>query len=309
MKRGGGLARALLVALLALSPWGFDDAASSSRGDAASSDGREAAGLIRFRPRTSSSSSSSSSSSTLFALAAHDDVYSGGIITVDSRGNPVGDTVSAPARSMVGFVQDCVGIPPKNSGSLCGARGSYLHGHYLFVAATLQNAVTCVDVYRPDMPTIAGSVADRVNLEQVVATWMHRSEDYLVAVSRGKRPAGIGSVTLVDVRPARWSVDSSDRPIVSPVVLTSLKNCSSTTTVDGVRTTTGSLCGARAENALSFGFQFFNCFFPLIVRVRGSAPPSLASDRFQTRRLTDGTRRSFIRSFHSFVRQARARSR
>ena len=306
MTRGGGLARALLVALLALSPWGFDDAASSSRGDAASSDGREAAGLIRFRPRTSSSSSSSSSS-TLFALAAHDDVYSGGIITVDSRGNPVGDTVSAPARSMVGFVQDCVGIPPKNSGSLCGARGSYLHGHYLFVAATLQNAVTCVDVYRPDMPTIAGSVADRVNLEQVVATWMHRSEDYLVAVSRGKRPAGIGSVTLVDVRPARWSVDSSDRPIVSPVVLTSLKNCSSTTTVDGVRTTTGSLCGARAENALSFGFQFFNFFF--LSSFAFSAPPSLASDRFQTRRLTDGTRRSFIRSFHSFVRQARARSR
>jgi hypothetical protein len=48
---------------------------------------------------------------------------------------------------------------------------------------------------------------------------------------------------------------------VSPVVLTSLKYCSSTTTVDGVRTTTGSLCGARAENALSFGFQFFNFFF------------------------------------------------
>ena len=109
-------------------------------------------------------------------------------VTVDEDGNPIGDAVTQPARSMVGFVQDCSGFPPTQSGTLCGARGAYLHGHYLYVAATQVDTVSVVDVYRPDMPTVAGSVTDAKVLKGVVATWMHRSGEYLIAVARGRRP-------------------------------------------------------------------------------------------------------------------------
>ena len=109
-------------------------------------------------------------------------------VTVDADGNPIGDAVTQPARSMVGFVQDCSGFPPTQSGTLCGARGAYLHGHYLYVAATQVDTVSVVDVYRPDMPTVAGSVTDAKVLKGVVATWMHRSGEYLIAVARGRRP-------------------------------------------------------------------------------------------------------------------------
>ena len=57
----------------------------------------------------------------------------------------VGDTETAPRRSMVGFAQDCNGLP-RQKGTLCGARGAYLRGHYLWVAATQVDAVTVVDV-------------------------------------------------------------------------------------------------------------------------------------------------------------------
>ena len=77
-------------------------------------------------------------------------------VTVDENGNPIGDAVTQPARSMVGFVQDCSGFPPTQSGTLCGARGAYLHDHYLYVAATQVDTISVVDVYRPDMPTVAG---------------------------------------------------------------------------------------------------------------------------------------------------------
>jgi hypothetical protein len=57
-----------------------------------------------------------------------------------------------------------------------------------------------VDVYRPDMPTVAGSVTHPKVLKGVVATWMHRSGEYVVAVARGRRPEGFGHVVLLDVR-------------------------------------------------------------------------------------------------------------
>ena len=121
-------------------------------------------------------------------------------VTVDENGNPIGDAVTQPARSMVGFVQDCSGFPPTQSGTLCGARGAYLHDHYLYVAATQVDTISVVDVYRPDMPTVAGSVTHPKVLKGVVATWMHRSGEYVVAVARGRRPEGFGHVVLLDVR-------------------------------------------------------------------------------------------------------------
>ena len=76
---------------------------------------------------------------------------------------------------MVGFVRDCADFPRVNPAPLCGRRGAYLRGHYLYVAATQVDAVTVVDLYRPDMPTVAGSVSDPVRLKGVVQTWAHRS--------------------------------------------------------------------------------------------------------------------------------------
>jgi hypothetical protein len=89
---------------------------------------------------------------------------------------------------------------PTQSGTLCGARGAYLHDHYLYVAATQVDTISVVDVYRPDMPTVAGSVTHPKVLKGVVATWMHRSGEYVVAVARGRRPEGFGHVVLLDVR-------------------------------------------------------------------------------------------------------------
>ena len=90
-------------------------------------------------------------------------------------------------------------VPLQAGGTLCGARGAYLRGHYLWVAATQVDAVTVVDVYRPDMPTVAGSVSDPTRLKAVVAVWAHDSGEYVVAIARGVRPTGFGHVTIVDV--------------------------------------------------------------------------------------------------------------
>ena len=154
----------------------------------------------------------------------------------------VGDTETAPRRSMVGFVQDCNGFPPRQSGTLCGARGAYLRGHYLWVAATQVDAVTVVDVYRPDMPTVAGSVSDPTRLKAVVAVWAHDSGEYVVAVARGVRPTGFGHVTIVDVRADRvWRKDTFGRYLAQPRVVAATRDCESR---DG--RSVGRLCGARA---------------------------------------------------------------
>lgn len=107
---------------------------------------------MQSSPSSSYSSSSSSSSSsragpppTFFAHALHNDNVTtlNNFVTRDPlTGKPVGDNSSVPTRSVVGFVQDCVGIAPHQRGTLCGARGSYLAGHYLWVAATEADAVT-----------------------------------------------------------------------------------------------------------------------------------------------------------------------
>ena len=154
----------------------------------------------------------------------------------------VGDTETAPRRSMVGFVQDCNGFPPRQSGTLCGARGAYLRGHYLWVAATQVDAVTVVDVYRPDMPTVAGSVSDPTRLKAVVAVWAHDSGEYVVAIARGVRPTGFGHVTIVDVRADRvWRKDTFGRYLAQPRVVAATRDCESR---DG--RSVGRLCGARA---------------------------------------------------------------
>jgi len=154
----------------------------------------------------------------------------------------VGDTETAPRRSMVGFVQDCNGFPPRQSGTLCGARGAYKRGHYLWVAATQVDAVTVVDVYRPDMPTVAGSVSDPTRLKAVVAVWAHDSGEYVVAVARGVRPTGFGHVTIVDVRADRvWRKDAFGRYLAQPRVVAATRDCESR---DG--RSVGRLCGARA---------------------------------------------------------------
>ena len=155
----------------------------------------------------------------------------------------VGDTDTAPRRSMVGFVQDCNGFPPRQSGTLCGARGAYKRGHYLWVAATQVDAVTVVDVYRPDMPTVAGSVSDPVRLKAVVAVWAHSSGEYVVAVARGVRPTGFGHVAIVDVRPDKvWHLDTFGRYLAEPKVVAATRDCES----DENGRSVGRLCGARA---------------------------------------------------------------
>ena len=218
----------LLAACVALSPWhsprqNLPGAVSSS----------------------SFPSSFPSSSPPFFAEALHDGndtvVFAG--VTVDVDGNPVGDTTTPPGRSMVGFVQDCAGFPPRQSGTLCGARGAYLRGHYLYVAATQVDAVTVVDLYRPDMPTVAGSVSDPVRLKGVVQTWAHRSGEYVVAVSRGRRPAGVGHVAIVDVRTHNWYQDPSKRFLVRPRVVSAIRDC--VPAEDGSGRSVGRLCGSR----------------------------------------------------------------
>lgn len=176
------IARAVaLIFALMLAPWIEDRAPdASSSGDAAFATTRRGPGdretMTRF------------GASLVGALHDGNDTDHTVGVTVDADGNPIGDAVTQPARSMVGFVQDCSGFPPTQSGTLCGARGAYLHGHYLYVAATQVDTVSVVDVYRPDMPTVAGSVTDAKVLKGVVATWMHRSGEYLIAVARGRRP-------------------------------------------------------------------------------------------------------------------------
>lgn len=176
------IARAVaLIFALMLAPWIEDRARdASSSGDAAFATTRRGPGdretMTRF------------GASLVGALHDGNDTDHTVGVTVDADGNPIGDAVTQPARSMVGFVQDCSGFPPTQSGTLCGARGAYLHGHYLYVAATQVDTVSVVDVYRPDMPTVAGSVTDAKVLKGVVATWMHRSGEYLIAVARGRRP-------------------------------------------------------------------------------------------------------------------------
>ena len=154
------IARAVaLIFALMLAPWIEDRARdASSSDDAAFATTRRGPGdretMTRF------------GASLVGALHDGNDTdYTVGV-TVDDDGNPIGDAVTQPARSMVGFVQDCSGFPPTQSGTLCGARGAYL----------------------PDMPTVAGSVTDAKVLKGVVATWMHRSGEYLIAVARGRRP-------------------------------------------------------------------------------------------------------------------------
>ena len=155
----------------------------------------------------------------------------------------VGDTDTAPRRSMVGVVQDCNGFTPRQSGTLCGARGAYKRGHYLWVAATQVDAVTVVDVYRPDMPTVAGSVTDPVRLKAVVAVWAHSSGEYVVAVARGVRPTGFGHVTIVDVREDKvWHLDTFGRYLAQPKVISATRDCES----DENGRSVGRLCGARA---------------------------------------------------------------
>ena len=194
---------------------------------------------------SSSFPSSFPSSPPFFAEALHDGndtvVFAG--VTVDVDGNPVGDTTTPPGRSMVGFVQDCAGFPRRQSGTLCGARGAYLRGHYLYVAATQVDAVTVVDLYRPDMPTVAGSVSDPVRLKGVVQTWAHRSGEYVVAVARGRRPAGVGHAAIVDVRTHAWYQDPSRRFLVRPRVVSALRDC--VPAEDGSGRSVGRLCGSR----------------------------------------------------------------
>jgi hypothetical protein len=229
----------LLAACVALSPW--DDAPRPDLPGAVSSSSSSP---------SSSSSSSSPPLSRLFAEALHDGndtvVFVG--VTVDADGNPVGDTTTPPGRSMVGFVQDCAGFPPRQSGTLCGARGAYLSGHYLYVAATQVDAVTVVDLYRPDMPTVAGSVSDPVRLKGVVQTWVHRSGEYVVAVARGRRPAGVGHVALVDVRYHAWYQDPSRRFLVKPRVISALRDC--VPAEDGSGRSVGRLCGSRGVHVV-----------------------------------------------------------
>ena len=180
----------------------------------------------------------------LLGASASHDVFTLGVVddASSSSSGDVGDTTTPPARSTVGFVQDCAGFPPRQSGTLCGARGAFLGGHYLWVAATQVDAVTAVDLYRPDMPTVAGSVSDPVVLKSVVAVWVHGSNDYVVAVSRGLRPTGIGHVALVDIRAERWVKDRSGRWLARPRVLPgALRDCE---TSDAYRSE-GFLCGSR----------------------------------------------------------------
>ena len=54
------------------------------------------------------------------------------------------------------------------------------------------DTVTVVDMYRPEQPTVAGSVRDGIRLKQVVATWVHYSGDYVIAIARGMRPTNDG---------------------------------------------------------------------------------------------------------------------
>mmetsp|Transcript_43699 Transcript_43699/g.70247 ORF Transcript_43699/g.70247 Transcript_43699/m.70247 type:complete len:380 (+) Transcript_43699:185-1324(+) len=150
---------------------------------------------------------------------------------------------------MVGFVQDCAGFTPNLRGSLCGARGSYLTGHYLWVAATEIDTVTVVDVHRPEMPTVAGSVRDPTRLKQVVATWMHHSNEYVVALARGRRPQSDGHLTLVDVRPSRWYQDQSQRFLAAPKVVSWLKDCYTSDDPTFPRKL-GRMCGARAMHVV-----------------------------------------------------------
>ena len=202
---------------------------------------------------SSSFPSSFPSSPPFFAEALHDGndtvVFAG--VTVDVDGNPVGDTTTPPGRSMVGFVQDCAGFPPRQSGTLCGARGAYLRGHYLYVAATQVDAVTVVDLYRPDMPTVAGSVSDPVRLKGVVQTWAHRSGEYVVAVARGRRPGGVGHVAIVDVRTHAWYQDPSRRFLVRPRVVSAGAIACPRRTGPGVPSGACAALGAFSSSATS----------------------------------------------------------
>jgi hypothetical protein len=142
--RRARLAR-LLVTVLSLSPW-----------EPMHHLQRTELHLNTTSPSSSSSAfHSTTSSSPFLASALHNDTSltsQNNFVTRDpNTGNPVGDTTNAPTRSVVGFVQDCVGFSPHRIGTLCGARGAYLQGHYLWVAATEADAVTVVDLYRPEV--------------------------------------------------------------------------------------------------------------------------------------------------------------
>ena len=171
------------------------------------------------------------------------------LLTRDKDGNVVGDVTSPLTRTVLGFVQDCAGVPPRQQGTLCGAKGSYLAGHYLWVAATDVDTVTAVDLYRPSMPTVAGSVRDAKRLRQVVATWMHRSNEFIVALSPGRRPHADGHVTLIDVRQYLWSQDPSYRFLVSPKVHSWITDCAVSDDPTFPRKL-GRLCGARAMHVV-----------------------------------------------------------
>ena len=195
----------------------------------------------------------------MFAHALHNDNFTAAnnIVPRDpATGALMGDLTSGPTRSTVGFVQDCPGLPGSTqgassggTGTLCGARGAYLAGHHLWVAAAASDAVTVVDVQRPEMPTVAGSVRDATRLKQVVATWMHRSAEYVVALARGRRPASDGHVTLVDVRPERWVKDQAGRFLAQPRVVSHLKDCA-TSEDPTFKRKLGRLCGARAMHVV-----------------------------------------------------------
>ena len=138
---------------------------------------------------------------------------------------------------------------PRQQGTLCGARGAFLAGHYLWVAATEADAVTAVDLYRPEMPTIVGSVRDGARLKQVVATWMHRSNEFVVALSRGRRPHADGHLTLIDVRAQHWNRDPSRRFLVAPKIISWVRDCTTSDDPTFPRKI-GKLCGARAMHVV-----------------------------------------------------------
>lgn len=148
-------------------------------------------------------------------------------------------------------------------GPLCGASGAAVagggaNGHHVVVAAQDADALTVVDVYRPNEPVIVGHITDSVALRQATAVGMLDQYTAVVA-ARGSFPNADGAVSVVSIAAELWGggeVDdtpggtqgytTSGRMRVQPVLLGSVRDCTVGYKDWDETRFFGTLCGARA---------------------------------------------------------------
>eukprot|EP00239_Pterosperma_sp_CCMP1384_P010911 CAMPEP_0197860084 /NCGR_PEP_ID=MMETSP1438-20131217/35223_1 /TAXON_ID=1461541 /ORGANISM="Pterosperma sp., Strain CCMP1384" /LENGTH=394 /DNA_ID=CAMNT_0043476835 /DNA_START=260 /DNA_END=1444 /DNA_ORIENTATION=- len=144
---------------------------------------------------------------------------------------------------VVGRVQDCDGMPPYQQGTLCGVSSGFVWSHYLLVTAEDTNRLTVIDIDRPAMLTVVGSIRSNKLLPAPMSVVV--SFEYVVVASRGFRPDRAGMITLIDISPQRWKLDPMMRWVVEPEIVDTIKDCqrSSDPTFPNMY---GATCGARA---------------------------------------------------------------